>query len=175
MKRHAFTLIELLIVISVIGILATMAVTAYGTIRVNMAVDLQADKLVAQLHTLRAQAKTQPLCFGVQFNGARPNVVQAPYIRKDRSCDEENITMNRLEWPNDISIVDMRVDAAAAENTTAWFVPPEGKLAIGNGNYTSNLDVVLKIQRGSQIRRRQVTLRAASGTIEKTREPETQP
>lgn len=170
MKRHAFTLIELLIVITVIGILAMMAIGAYGMIRVNMAIDLQADKLVAKMQTLRAQAKTQPLCFGITFNGTAPVVVSAPYKRADRSCDETEITNTFFEWPSDIVIEEMRLDAASEDNVTAWFVPPDGKLFIGN--YTSVLDVVIKIQRGTQIRRRQVTMSAASATIQKTQEPQ---
>ncbi len=170
MKRHGFTLIEILIVITVIAILATMAVGAYGLIRVNMAIDLQADKVVAQFHTLRAEAQTQANCIGMRFKtGEYPQMVYVPYIQRQRICevDSANKRIVPMSWPPDISVDQMYMNADTRDTEIiVWFVPPEGKLKLENP--ADVLDVMLKIQRGSQVRCRQVSISAASETIEKS-------
>jgi len=66
-KKGGFTMIEVLVVIAIIGLLASLAVGGYTTYRKNTLLDFAADSLVAQLYDMRDNT-THGVVGGTRFS-----------------------------------------------------------------------------------------------------------
>jgi len=70
-KNKAFTLVELLIVIAIIGMLAVLSIAGYTSYRKNALSDLAVEGLIAKMHEMKESSiygvNKTPQCFGLAF------------------------------------------------------------------------------------------------------------
>ena len=104
--KKAFTLIELLIVIAIIGILTVVSLSSYSSTRQVAEINIQTDTLVTLLRESKGKAQnTTPdengklYCIGFQFSqnsgdSDTPQIqkIKVPYKDKFEPCDLNDIT-----------------------------------------------------------------------------------
>lgn len=115
MKKNiplGFTLIEILIVISIISIIVGVGVTSYGKSRKNLLIDIETDKLVADLQVMRDQTKVAPKCIRVIFKKNTP---------------PEKI---ELEYKNSVEKCGNLTGAPLNGYLTVTFIPPYGTIEL---------------------------------------------
>lgn len=70
-KNKAFTLVELLIVIAIVGMLAVLSIAGYSSYRKNALSDFAVEGLIAKMNEMKESAiygvNQDPQCFGVAF------------------------------------------------------------------------------------------------------------
>ena len=156
-KRQAFTLIEMIIVITLIALMAGLAVSNFGNARQQATLDLATDLLVStikQRQQLAKSGKTNAsdsseihgsslLCYGLIINplvteDENPvQLLEAPYISyKDLDssidladvCDFNEITSRPLPQLDRFIISDVTFDGnEISEPLTIFFKPPFSK------------------------------------------------
>ncbi|MFW1857049.1 GspH/FimT family pseudopilin [Acinetobacter defluvii] len=72
-KERGFTLIELLVTMVVLAIIATMAVPAFGNMRLNQNLKKSQQELISKLNLARSQAVLQRRTVTLKLNSATPD------------------------------------------------------------------------------------------------------
>lgn len=123
--NRAFTLIEVLLVITIIGILSVLAVNSYIYARYRGLLNVETDRIVqtirdARFAVLRGNSSVGPECRGIEFdNGVK--LLQAPYL-PDGSCDEFTLS-DQLVFTHPIQVV-------SKNKTVLYFTPPEAEYSV---------------------------------------------
>lgn len=153
--KHAFTLIEILLVLSVILIVAMLGIGSYTAARQNMTIDLEADRLVILFHELRDASRAGARCFGIRFEkNENPQKIEAAYQNPRQGCDP-NETSSPLPWSPEISV--------ARENAVSvLFIPPHGNIKIQPD--ADFAEVTLALKKVPQ-KTRTITIEHATGRI----------
>ncbi|MCP4709811.1 MAG: prepilin-type N-terminal cleavage/methylation domain-containing protein [Planctomycetes bacterium] len=89
--RNGFSMMELVLVLSIIGILASVTVVSVQSSIQNSQLQYAADKLITDLLTARDQARTDQISYTLTFDIANRNY-QAPGVK--RLTDSEDIAVN---------------------------------------------------------------------------------
>ncbi len=134
---HAFTLLEILIVISIIMIIALMGIGSFSAARQNLVVDLETDNVVALLYSLRDSARNQPKCSGIVFA-----LQQAPK-RITSGCGKE-VTTERAALSAEVTLQKIMLDGSEREEMTLLFTPPFGTMQFSHGGREATLIFGLK-------------------------------
>ncbi len=151
-NKKGFTLIEMLIVISIISLLAVMAVSSFGAAQKKARLDIAVDSIMSVLKEQQGKAKTGrqgsggsadslpgALCYGVVFQTAVPYVqtVTVPYrsVANDKSakadyCDAiTSPALVILPVTEDIVLKQIQQGSAdAGEKLVLMFKPPLGSV-----------------------------------------------
>ncbi len=165
-KRPAFTLIEMLIVVTIIAVLASLAVSSYGLANQKAKLDVLADTLVSvlkQRQNLVKNGKTTVInggswCYGLLFDTTQAGnkavqVIQAPYVSVSRVdadvCDMTKMEKSDFEQMNNYIISSIKKDDVAFDNLTILFKPPFANTVLLNDTRilptgSSVIDVTLK-------------------------------
>lgn len=153
--KHAFTLIEILLVLSVILIVATLGIGSYTVARQNMAIDLEADRLVVVLHELRDASRAGARCLGLRFEkNENPQKIETAYRNPRQGCDP-NETSSPIPWSPEISM--------AQENAVSvLFIPPHGNMKIQPD--AAFVEVILALKKVPQ-KTRAIMLEPKTGKI----------
>ncbi len=147
MKTKAFTLIEIIIVITIIGIITAVAVLSYRGAYERQQVSVFSKDLLATAQHAKAEVKAGKkdadglLCEGIYFEvDAVPQKVSMSYVEDPDSagvwkCDLANPNNSDL----DQSSKNILVDAITVADTTAGpitllFVPPSGEMKVYDPN-----------------------------------------
>lgn len=72
-KERGFTLIELLVTMVVLAIIATMAVPAFGNMRLNQNLKKSQQELISKLNLARSQAVLQRRTVTLKLNSSTPD------------------------------------------------------------------------------------------------------
>ena len=165
MNPRAFTLIELLIVISIIMIIATVGITSFSSARMGLVVDLESDKLVSLLHTLRNETRAKSKCFGIAFEKNKPpQKIEAAYKNPVEGCDKP--VSSTLQFDPDLVLTDVKLDARAQNAMSVTFVPPYGTMQFEpHGN---DLELALSLRTGAYVAQT-IRISSTTGKIEKMR------
>lgn len=164
MKR-AFTLIELLIVIGIILTLAVFGVGSYSAARQNIALDLEADKIVALLQTLREQSRTSAKCAGITFEkGKIPSQIEAKYQNSKQKCAAK-VGVSDVSLNPEIILSEIQLDGAVRDVFSVVFVPPHGEAEFTPES--SEAVLTLKIK-SKEYLSREILINRISGKIEKS-------
>ena len=147
----AFTLIEMLIVIVIIGLLAAMAVGSFGSARKRARLDIATDSMISTLKEQLGKAKSgrqsendKSSCYGVFFQKTQKPYVQSvviPYVSVppvgDNSpyadyCDTQSVTVSPqltpLEVADDVLLKDIQRNNQQVDSWIVLFKPPFGKI-----------------------------------------------
>jgi len=178
--RSAFTLIEILIVIAIIGILAVVAVSSYGAVRQKVKIDLMADTLISTIKEQQDAAKTgrgTPVCYGIYFNSAASasqiQLITAPYVAVESVgemadyCDMSKSDLSDFALFENFKILDMTAFGAPRSSYLIMFKPPEAAIVIGSdpGGALAPLSAPGSIFTDSLIK---ITIGSADGSDQKT-------
>lgn len=168
---RGFTMIEILVVITIIIILAVMGAGAYSVGRRIAIIDLHAEKLVSQLNSLRdkSQAVTPPKCIGVYFEkNAAPKKIEMPYLNARQGCDHTQETKLDMDWQKDVLVTTIKVNGQPQDSALPIvFVPPHGALAPISGISNESDNTTFTLELTYKDRTRTVEINESSGTIEK--------
>ncbi|MBI4994250.1 hypothetical protein HZC21_01225 [Candidatus Peregrinibacteria bacterium] len=160
----AFTLIELLIVIGIIIVLAVAGIASYSTARQNIAVDLETDKLVALLHTLREQSRTGAECAGITFEkGETPSKIEAAYKNKIQKCAGK-VNVSDVILSPEIVLTELNLDEAARDVFSVTFIPPHGTAQFAPEG--EEVEIILSVKSKFYLSRT-ILINRATGKIEK--------
>lgn len=130
-QKPAFTLIEILIVISIIAILATLAIGNYNNIRSKIENQFTIDTLVQEFRNQSklSQNQNQPTCHSIQIKTEENSIIKttAPFQASSRTCQEtnDNNTINLLE-NSQLKIISITMDNIESKEQTITFTPPSG-------------------------------------------------
>ncbi len=168
--KTGFTIIELLIVITIILILAVMGAGAYSVGRRIAVIDTHAEKLVSQLNASRDKAKAVrgadgPLCYGFIFEkGKVPQAISTKYSNNREGCNRiEQPVTRALSWQPDVTIKSLKTGVQGEpEKFQLLFSPPHGTITL------DNTETSLTIELSYKDRTRTIKINEASGLIEKT-------
>lgn len=155
---------EILLVLGIILMLATIGLGVFAGSRRNLTIDLETDKLIAVLNGLRGNAQAKAECFGIEFERNKPpQKITAPYLNRMQGCDA-NENRSALSWEKDIAISDLLLDGGSKNEFAVWFVPPNGKLKLNPDAVTG--EIILAIPSPAAVSKK-ITLYANTGVIEK--------
>lgn len=120
-----FTLIEILVVISILLLITTMGIDVYSGSRKYMVVDLESDKLVSLLQSYRQEAKAFGKCIGVKIEISKPPVkAVSDYDGVNQDCDED-LQFTPIAWSGEADISQV---SPPANELTVLFSPPFGEI-----------------------------------------------
>ena len=162
--KKGFTLIEILVVIGIIVMLATIGLGVFSGARRNLTLDLETDKLIAVLQSLRTASQTQCLCVGLRFERNKsPQKITTSYRNRVQKCDP-NETREAFSWPKEIALADLALDETSRDNLEILFIPPQGNLQFKPAGESAQL--TLAITSPTMISKK-ILLHAPTGRIEK--------
>jgi len=151
--KKAFTLIELLIVIAIIGILTVVSLSSYSSTRQVAEINIQTDTLVTLLREAKGKAQnTTPddegklYCIGYKFTQTTEtsNIekIKVPYKNQFDPCEinatdseeQESAELNDIELEVTKINVEANSDTSNPSNLTFIHYPPKGEFKA----YTDN-------------------------------------
>lgn len=165
--RTGFTLIELLIVIAIIGILSTLAVSNYNNIRSSIENSYTVDTLVQEFRgqSKLAQNQQNPTCYHIQLNQKENQIIESKsnFNSQNRTCEAPTFNQNQnILSDSKLQIQQIIQDGQSLETITITFTPPKGEIqtsALGSNqlsiglspqNRPENLNTILiNLQNGS--------------------------
>lgn len=169
-RASAFTLVEILIVISIILIVSAIGAGAYSSARKSLALDLETDRIVAMLHSMRtaaqiAQRNAAPKCHGVKFRrNEEPQKIETAYSDPIHGCeDAENLISTNAE--NAIVAGNILLDGNSENDLSVLFAPPRGAMKF-NRIIGKNAEITIALKRGAS-RPKVIAINRESGKIEK--------
>ena len=130
-----FTLIEIIVVISIIMIFAAISVGGFAAMRRTIALDINTDTMVNTLNALRGESQRGTMCSGVRFKvQAQPEKITAPYVNATRTCDLSSPQKTPFTWSQDTAVTSIRsteVESGVPANENelmVLFAPPRGTM-----------------------------------------------
>lgn len=161
--RRAFTLIELLIVISIVLVLTTIGITSFSAARKNLTIDLESDTLIAMLHTLRNETRTLSGCRGISFMKNRPTQkIEAEYENPVKGCGAPHSAASALS--SEIVISNIMIDNRTHDSFSIMFTPPYG---IATFSPSGEIGEVTLALRNAVARSKTIRINKVTGSIEK--------
>lgn len=147
-QRPAFTLIELLIVISIMGILSAAILLNFSGARDRQQLSILADKSVAMLQVAQSDVRSgkydsatgQYFCEGAHFvEQAEPLFVTMPYDSANGICDFTAKTEEDYGLATAPAVVDViTVGETEEPEFYALYVPPDGVLSFYSDTCTTS-------------------------------------
>lgn len=146
-SKAAFTLIEVLVVISIIGIMSTMVFLDFSSARKRQNVSLIAEQSLALLQQSQAEVNAgfvqedQLLCKGAYFEkGALP--LQAQGIFDGEDCVDLETEAYGVA-PADVEVAHLQMGALSMDALWVLFTPPDGHVLFYNDFQEKNLGSAL--------------------------------
>ena len=155
MKKSAFTLIELLIVITIIGVLTSILVLNFQGVKEKQEMALLAGKSLALMQQTKADVRsgkveideageTSYVCEGALFAvGEHPEFVKAPYLADSGVCDFAALSFENYGLDSGgayVGSIELVVDGQEPDTLLALFVPPSGALELYSEDGSSSYD-----------------------------------
>ncbi len=144
MKQSAFTLLEVLVVITIIGILSVALLLNTQGIRERQQIALLGDQSVAMLQQARAEVRAgifdseaqNALCEGALFEtGTVTQWVLAPYSLENAACDWAELDTEDYGVSVGTAVVtQIQVDTVDKDLLYALYSPPYGDLVFYSEN-----------------------------------------
>lgn len=145
---RGFTLLELVIVIAIVGILASLALASYANIRRQAKLDLAFDGLVTMIKEQSSKAKSGRLqngsqlsCYGFSIekkqDATSVQTFSMPYISISQNqadvCDPAKKAVLVSSFLEDVVVKDITLNGRALDQAEVTFKPPFGKAFAASG------------------------------------------
>ena len=138
-SRQGFTLFELVLVLFIFGIIASMAAPRYASAICRFQVDTAARRLVRDLTTARERARSQGASQSVTFTVASDTYTVVGLTGLDGSA---NYTVNVSGKPYNASIVSANFGGQSSVVFDGYGVPTSGgTVVLSSGSYTKTVTV----------------------------------
>lgn len=154
MKKSAFTLIEMVISISIIMIIAALFIANYRSTSKRTDLIMAAQKLVADVHYAQNNAlglvkyngEVPPGGWGVYFNRDQNSYIifadlnapgESGYMEYNPGEGDINYGARAIEFPPNIVIDSLKDSFDFQQNLNVTFLPPDPQTNIYNGTATS--------------------------------------
>lgn len=151
--NRAFTLIEILVVISIILVLSGIGIANYRSARHSVMLDLEADKLVVLLQNSQTETRAKSLCIEVKFEKNKAPEKREGTLQRKEKCDFGTTPYTRLNIGHDVT---------SLSDLVLVFIPPKGKIQTYPGTIES--DIKISFNREQAVSRT-VTINRISGAI----------
>lgn len=134
MRLKAFTLVEIIIVITIIGVLTAIGVVSYAGLVENQRLSMFGKDILASAQRARAEVSSgkmendKLLCMGLYFEeGGAPKKILTDFDAENNRCDfkTEIFTDMDQKAPN-LTIDKIEVGEVPAGPIKILFVPPDG-------------------------------------------------
>lgn len=149
MKKPAFTLLELLIVITIIGVLTSFLVLNFVGVKQRQELSLMADQAVASLQQARSEVSSGKvrtelasdgtesvyyLCEGAFFEvGRAPLFARADYDETAQNCDAASFVAEHYGLSTgDAHVDEISLDGLNVDGAWIFYSPPDGDLVFFN-------------------------------------------
>jgi prepilin-type N-terminal cleavage/methylation domain-containing protein len=139
-SNDAFTLIELIVVMTIMAILATAAFMDYGMSVKKARLDISTDQMVTMLEDAQVRTRTnygeESNCWGLYVAaGDEPYLVLVPW--ENDQCQISLVEVERsLEWNSSVAIADVQKRESGAlaftsvDELTFLFYPPNADMLV---------------------------------------------
>lgn len=152
MKKAAFTLLEVLVVITIVGVLTSILILNFQGVREKQGLALLADKSLALLQQTKAEVSSGKVeadasgerrfvCEGALFEvGAQPKLVTVP------SSEAETCDFSQLRFENygldagSVYVGSIELGSETPDAILALFIPPSGDLVLYNETGSSTYE-----------------------------------
>ncbi len=138
MKRPAFTLIELILVMTLIGIFVSLVALDFGSARKRQELNVVSEQMLALLQQSSAQVRAghtqegELLCEGVYAKqGSLLFSARAPFLPEEGTCGTP-ITEAYGSTSSSVFLRNLSVGEVPMEAVWIFFVPPDGHVLITN-------------------------------------------
>jgi general secretion pathway protein H len=98
-QSSGFTLIELMVVVFIIGLIASAAVITFGGDRRDTELDKEAERIHALLDYAREQAELQTRDFGLRINDHNYSFVVFDVMRNEWRTSDEDDSLRQRDFP----------------------------------------------------------------------------
>jgi len=169
--RSGFTLIEMLIVISIIGILATMSIGSYQKTRQSADVNIQIDNFIDELRILKSKASnSNTTCYGMLITKTEIKNIQSNYVNPYTKCgntiqvSDSSIKLNRNQILRDQQVQPL-------EQINVLFYPPLGNVYLPDLDLLgteSQESLIFKLALNDSKNNQIVTFNSTNGSIQKS-------
>jgi prepilin-type N-terminal cleavage/methylation domain-containing protein len=150
-SRAGFTLIELIIVITVIGLISTVVVSSYNRISRGFKSTLAVDNLVSELRSLQSLSlNRQESCYGLAVrDGQSIEFVEVPLVNEFVGCDKQDQLIYRGNFTLNEGVILAGVKQGSSTlplaNLSLLFTPPLGEVALSAAsNSTEVIELEIK-------------------------------
>jgi prepilin-type N-terminal cleavage/methylation domain-containing protein len=197
-KRAAFTLIEILIVIMIVGVMTILVIANFGVTRQRARMELVADTIVTTIKQQQNLAKSgrglSPQCYGVFFDAENSEVmlITAPYISinigEDYAdyCDmkSKDTTESKISVLENFKIAGIDAFNKQVNSYLIMFRPPEANISVGEtlenptilqnqqGLAMSDSEIKIIVESSDKIEKRQIIFDVSTGRAEKIKPEE---
>ncbi len=151
--KAGFTLLEMLIVISIVGVIAGIAVGSYGSIRQQAKLDIATDSFVSAFHEQFQKTRSgksvtggssssdfSSSCFGLKIALEAPYLEyrSTPYVSADTLradvCDPLKVVSQPYDFMEEVVVKNIEVELqglpSAPQSTEVFFKPPLAKAVL---------------------------------------------
>ena len=98
-QSYGFTLIELMVVVFIIGLIASAAVITFGGDRRDTELDKEAERIHALLDYVREQAELQTRDYGIRINDHTYSFVVFDVLQNQWRTNDEDDALREREFP----------------------------------------------------------------------------
>lgn len=166
--KHAFTLIEIMVVIFIILIFAVIGTGAYSAVRQRLIPDIETDKVIAMLNSLRSTARSSGMCEGLIFTKNAPmQRTESAYVNPSQPCAEPT-TKIATPFTQSVALSAITIDNTSRDTIQVQFIPPQGSLDFALQQGETGAQAVLTIASANAPENfKTVVINKLSGVIEK--------
>src|SRR3989339_641720 len=152
--KSAFTIIEILIVITIIGILTAVFLGSYGGTIEHAKVESSAQEIKSVLESLKIKANSGifegeqesainnnvALCYGMSFDQMQGEVMTftTPFNHEEQKCSYEKSNLATVEIQKSVQIA--QISDLQLNDINIYFFPPRGEINLTYSN--ENIDAV---------------------------------
>lgn len=148
--KSGFTLIEILVVLTIIGSITIVAIASYGSViqqsRLDNAVDVLLSTMKQQREKVLAgrqgviDSEDRAFCFGMNLQKTAPyaEILQAPYVAVSKTssladyCDMNEVKTTALEFAPQVFPDSLKLGNNEVEQVAFVFKPPQAALRLAS-------------------------------------------